>query len=187
MEALLSICTSNEGKRRECERMLGIPLAAVKLDLPELQSLDVEEVCRAKAASAFEQLGSPAFVDDTGFSMRALGGFPGALVVWTIKAGGTPILHRMLASGADPATVVTTAIGYADANGVRVFSGSLSGSVIAEPRGENGFGFDDVFVPEGESRTLAEMSDADKDAISPRSLALRKFAEFLREQGLASE
>ncbi|RZF63283.1 non-canonical purine NTP pyrophosphatase [Sphingomonas populi] len=176
------ICTTNENKVREFERMLGFDLRPVALDLEEIQTLDTVAACRNKGVLAFAALGEPVVVDDTGFELAALDGFPGALVRWAIDAGGTRILHRMLPEGVRDTASVVTAVAYVDGAGVQIFVGRLDGRVIAEPRGTNGFGFNAVFVPSGEDRTLAEMSDAEKDRISPRGQALRDLAAFLREQ-----
>lgn len=175
----ISICTTNKNKIREFERILGIPLTPEPLDVAEIQTLDTTEACRKKGEEAFARLGRPVLVDDTGFELAALGGFPGALVTWAIGAGSTRLLHRMLPAGAQTDATVVTAIAYCSEKGVVVFTGRLEGSVLAGPRGSNGFGFDEVFVPVGEERTLAEMTDGEKDALSPRGTALRALAVHL--------
>lgn len=177
----IHICTGSTNKVREFERILATPLTSSSIDLDEIQSIDIEKVCRRKAEAAFSALAHPVLVDDTGFELSALDGFPGPMVTWALKGGTSAILHRMLPPSADEAAKVVTAIGFAYEAGVHVFCGAVAGTVIAVPRGSNGFGFDDVFVPEGETRTLAEMSDAEKDAISPRGIALTMLATFLRE------
>ena len=179
----IKICTTNTNKIREFGRILGFSPEPVDLVLEEIQTLNTEEVCRKKAAAAFAEIRQPVLVDDTGFELASLGGFPGALVTWAINAGTTKILHRMLPADSDKNATIITAIGYATAAGVFVFSGRLEGLVIATPRGRNGFGFDDIFVPAGETRTLAEMSDAEKDAVSPRSVALQSLATFIGREG----
>ncbi|HKR24979.1 MAG TPA: non-canonical purine NTP pyrophosphatase [Allosphingosinicella sp.] len=174
------LCTGNRGKLLEVSRILDMPLDSASPDLDEIQGLDALLVCRRKAAEAFALLGRPVLVDDTALHLAALGGFPGALVTWAIESGGPELLHRMLPPGASPAASAVTVIGYADEAGVETFAGALAGHVVAAPRGAEGFGFDPVFVPEGEERTLAEMSAAEKDSLSPRGRALRQAAAFLR-------
>lgn len=176
----IRICTTNRGKIAEFERILDLSLVPTALSIDEIQTLDTSHACRAKAEAAYASLGEPVLVDDTGFELLALDGFPGALVTWAIGAGTTAILHRMLPPGAPCNARVVTAIGYASKAGVQQFVATLDGTVVAIPRGTNGFGFDDVFIPDGETRTLAEMSDAEKDAISPRGEALRALAAHLR-------
>ena len=175
----IHICISNNNKVREFERILGVSLIPSKIDLDEIQTLDAEEVCRNKATAAFAALGHPVLVDDTGFELIALNGFPGALVTWTIGAGSTSILHRMLPVKADERASVVTAVGYAEQGYVHAVAGRVKGRVIPVPSGGNGFGFDDVFVPVGDTRTFAEMTDAEKDQLSPRAIALRAIRQFL--------
>jgi XTP/dITP diphosphohydrolase len=176
----LTLCTSNDGKRREFERILGIPLTTAPIDLAEIQSIDAGQVCRAKAALAYELLKAPVLVDDTGFELAGLGGFPGALVTWALEAGGVEILHRMLPRGGPADAAAITCIGLADERGVHVFSGRIAGTVLAEPRGTKGFGFDPVFVPQGATKSYAEMDDSEKDGCSPRGVALEKLAMHIR-------
>ena len=167
---------------REFERILGVSLELAEVDLAEIQAVDTEEVCRAKAALAFAKVGDPVIVDDTGFELAALRGFPGALVTWVLEAGGLELLHRMLPAESAPIATAVTCIGLADENGVQIFTGRVTGTVLSTPRGIGGFGFDPVFVPDGETSSLAEMKDADKDRHSPRGLALAKLAEFLGQR-----
>lgn len=176
----ITLCTGNANKLREVSRILGLPLESADPGIEEIQALDSLDVCRRKAAEAFALLRRPVLVDDTALHLDALGGFPGALVTWVIESGGPSLLHRLLPAAASPAALAVTAIGYADETGVEVFGGNLRGHVVAEPRGGEGFGFDPVFVPEGEQRTLAEMSAAEKDGLSPRGRALAQVAAFLR-------
>lgn len=139
-------------------------------------------MCRLKAADAYRQLQRPVIVDDTGLSLESLGGFPGALIAWVLETGDAGLLHRMLPPGGSDAAIASTVIGYADVDGVEVFASSLRGRILAEPRGSGGFGFDAMFLPDGYSSTLAEMSDAEKDACSPRGAALRALREYLESR-----
>jgi XTP/dITP diphosphohydrolase len=180
----LTLCTSNDGKRREFSRILGIPLLMIQLSLEEVQDIDTEIVCRKKAQGAFSILKRPLIVDDTGFGLEALNGFPGALVSWAINAGGNEVLFRMLPAKSSSAAIITTSVGFAYRNEVEIFSGVLKGSVVKESRGDGGFGFDSVFIPDGYSKTFAELSDEEKDLISPRALVLARLKEYLQEKGL---
>lgn len=175
----IAICTSNVTKRIECARILGIAVESHAIHVDEIQTLDCAEVCRRKAADAYAKLQKPVIVDDTGLGLVALGGFPGALVLWALEASDLGLLYRMLPPGASDVAIATTVIGYADSQGVDVFSASLHGRILAEPRGIGGFGFDPIFVPDGQIRTFAEMTDSEKDEFSPRATALRSLREAL--------
>ncbi len=178
MKALL-VVTSNKSKAAEIEAITGYRVEAVKLDIPEIQSLDVEEVAREKALTAFRKVKKPVVVDDTGMAISAIGGLPGALVSWFLSTIGPAGILRLVGSTDDRTASVFTCIGYADANGAHTFLGIRHGSLALEPRGANGFGYDSIFVPEGQKRTYAEMSDQEKNADSMRSDALLKLKSFL--------
>ena len=183
---ILTMCTSNRHKAEEVARILGRPVEPVTISFAEVQELDPARVSRPKAEQAARALGRPVIVDDTALMLESLGGFPGALVAWALDAGGPAILFRMLPDRADARALAVTSIGYCDGERLEVFTGEVAGSVVAEPRGAHGFGFDPVFVPAGETRTLAEMAPHEKDLISPRRLALEKLRQFLDLDGAPS-
>lgn len=167
-----TLITGNKGKAREYATLLGVDVDAVKVDLIEIQSLDVVEVVRYKTQDAYAKLGVPVLVDDTGLSLPAWNGLPGALVTWFLQSVGAQGILNMAVDVTDRSATVTTALGYADSTGVQVFTGTLHGTLTAEPRGDGGFGYDSIFVPSGSELTFAEMSSGQKNAISHRKLAV---------------
>lgn len=179
MTSTLTLITGNANKAREFADILGTDIATVKADLIEVQDLDVAEVVRSKAAAAYELVKSPVLVDDTGLTLHAWGRYPGALVKWIIKEVGAAGLLEMAAAVTDRRTTVTTAIGYATADGVQVVTGSLEGTLTTEVRGDNGFGYDPIFQPAGEPRTYAEMDPAYKNEISHRRQAIDQLCKVL--------
>ncbi|CAN5234597.1 XTP/dITP diphosphatase [soil metagenome] len=168
--------TSNENKLREASEILGVDLDRANVDVPEIQSLDFEEVAAAKALAARRALGDPAYpviVDDSGLSVGAWGGFPGPLTRWLMKSVGNTGLLKMLATEEDRSAQAVCVVAVAAPSGsVRVFRGVVEGEISREPRGEGGFGFDPIFVPEGQTRTYAEMGD-EKSMDSHRTRAFR--------------
>lgn len=179
----ISLITGNEGKAREYESLLGIKVTAVKEDLIEIQELDVIRVVERKAQDAYSKLRRPVLVDDTGLTLFEWNGLPGALVAWFLGSVGPRGILKMAASVTNRRATVTTAIGYADETGVQVFTGILNGSLTTELRGNGGFGYDPIFIPDGHDRTFAEMSSEEKNAVSHRRLAvdeLRKSPELLQ-------
>lgn len=179
----ITVVTGNKKKALEIGAIIGRPVDSVALDIAEIQSLSVEEVAFDKAQKAYEQIGRPVIVDDTGMSIPALGGMPGALVVWFLDNIGPAGIVKLMAGETDRSATVSTAIGYADEGGVRVFTGTVRGSIPQEERGDNGFGYDTIFVPEGQERTYAEMTSEEKNRVSMRSIALLQLAEFLADKG----
>ncbi|MFD2415716.1 RdgB/HAM1 family non-canonical purine NTP pyrophosphatase [Amycolatopsis pigmentata] len=170
----ISLITGNEGKAREYAALLGIEVSALKEDLIEIQSLDVVEVVKRKVEDAYSKLQRPVLVDDTGLVLNAWNGLPGALVAWFLSSVGAQGILDMASEVADRSATVTTALGYADTNGVRVFTGTLEGTLTTERRGDGGFGYDSIFVPAGTDLTFAEMSSEQKNAISHRRLAVEE-------------
>jgi non-canonical purine NTP pyrophosphatase (RdgB/HAM1 family) len=174
----LVFVTSNAGKAREASAFLGRAVAAHEVDLPEIQSLDFREVARAKALVAARALGAPVLVEDSGLAVAGWGGFPGPLTKW-ITAGvlGQEGLAKMLDGFSDRSAEAVSVLAVARPGDreadVTVAEGRVKGSIALHPRGENGFGWDVLFIPEGETRTFAEMGEAEKNARSHRA---RSFA-----------
>jgi non-canonical purine NTP pyrophosphatase (RdgB/HAM1 family) len=175
----VALITGNEGKAREYATLLGIEVNAVKEDLIEIQSLDVVEVVKHKVQDAYSKLKVPVLVDDTGLSLNAWNGLPGALVAWFLESVGARGILDMAAGVTDRTATVTTALGYADPTGVRVFTGTLQGTLATERRGNSGFGYDSIFVPANGTLTFAEMSSEQKNAISHRRLAVDELRKGL--------
>src|SRR5206468_2529098 len=124
-----------------------------------------------KARTAYEMLSRPVLVEDSGLSIRAWGGFPGALVKWLERSAGVPALARMLDPFPDRSATAMCAIAYCDGGDIVTARGETPGRIAAAPRGTNGFGWDVIFIPEGENRTFAEMAAEEKDRISHRRRA----------------
>ena len=176
--------TTNEHKRREVERILGVELERAALgpgEVPEIQALDFAEVAAHKARSACDALGRPPYpvlVEDSGLVVGAWNGLPGALTKWFLSSVGNEGLLGMLCGG-DRRACAVCAVAVADDRGeVRVFRGEVGGSIAPEPRGEGGFGWDPIFVPEGGELTYAQMGDAKNDD-SHRARAFRQVRRWL--------
>jgi non-canonical purine NTP pyrophosphatase (RdgB/HAM1 family) len=174
MRVTPALVTSNPGKAREVESILGMSLERLDIDLPEIQTLDVAEVVRQKAKSAFALAGRPVIVEDTGLSIDALRGLPGALVRWFLVTVGPEGICAMIPVGAERGATARTAVAYCDGKTLEVLTGETRGLIVARPQGERGFGWDAIFRPVGASRTFAEMAPAEKDAYSMRRRALER-------------
>ena len=111
---------------RPCSASTSSP---AKAELTEVQSLDVAAVAARKAADAYAQLREPVLVDDTGLTVHEWNGLPGALVAWFIDTVGPQGIREMATELTDRRTTVTTALGYANATGVRVFQGTVDGTL----------------------------------------------------------
>jgi XTP/dITP diphosphohydrolase len=163
--------TGNESKWIEAQRILGTALERVALELPEIQAPAAREVALEKARAAFTELGEPVIVEDAGVELSALGGFPGPFIKYWEKLGGLASICRALDGFTDRGATAVCVLAICDAGGARAVEGRVEGSISESPRGTNGFGWDAIFVPAGESRTFGEMSASEKDAISHRRRA----------------
>jgi non-canonical purine NTP pyrophosphatase (RdgB/HAM1 family) len=167
--------TSRPEKAEEARRF-GFEVERIHLDLPELQSLDPAEIVEAKARAAYQKLERPVLVEDSGLALHAWGGFPGALVRWVEKSAGVAAIPRMLSDWDDRLATAICVVAWW--NGARLISarGECEGSIAAAPRGDAGFGWDTIFVPEGSDRTFAELGPEGKDRVSHRRRAWESLA-----------
>jgi non-canonical purine NTP pyrophosphatase (RdgB/HAM1 family) len=175
----ITLITGNAGKVAELSRLLGVQVHNQKVELPEVQSTDAEVVSAAKAQAAYDILKRPVVVDDTGLFIHAWGELPGALIAWFLQNVGVEGVLKMLQGWDDRSAHAVTALGYCDEHGVQVFVGRLDGTIADAVRGENGFGYDPIFIPEGYDKTFAEFTGEEKDAISMRGQAARKLREYV--------
>jgi|SRR5699024_8146894 len=169
-------------------RVLGL---ADVVDFPETPETGTtfEANALAKAREAASASGIPAVADDSGITVDALNGMPGVLSArWAgthgDDAANLELLLSQLADTPDErrgAGFVCAAALVTPAGGERVVRGVWSGSLVREPRGGNGFGYDPIFVPQGEVRTAAELEPSQKDGQSHRARALRALVPHLRE------
>jgi XTP/dITP diphosphohydrolase len=182
--------TGNAKKLKEIREILGDRFTIKSFtDLPS--PLEVEETestlegnAALKAQAFFDCVGIPCISDDTGLEVEALDGAPGVFSAryagpeGDAQANMAKLLHEMAGLSIRKAKF-RTVIAYYDGKKMSFFEGELKGSIGHEPRGTNGFGYDPVFLPEGENRTLAEFTAEEKNAISHRGRALNQFVGFL--------
>ncbi len=180
-----TLVTGNRNKLIEAERILEMKLTCEPLDLPEIQSLDIFEVLRAKGEEALRRLCRPVVVEETGLELAAMGGFPGPLVKWMLDAVGPGGIARTVHALGDPRATARCALIYMDGETERIAEGETRGELVLEPRGEGGFGWDPIFVPEGRSETYAELGSTIKDRLGHRGKAWRRFQLSLNQEAFA--
>jgi len=169
--------TSNQNKLREVRAILGRNIEMLDADLPEIQSVNVEDVVEDKVRRAFEKYNKILIVEDTGLYLEEWSGFPGALAKWLVQTAGIEKWCAML-HGNRRATA-KTCVAYFDGKKFQTFVGEIQGTIAEKPRGENNFGWDPIFIPDNYKNTFAEMSPDEKNAISHRSKAFLKLKNFL--------
>ena len=179
---VLTFGTTNEGKLKEVSEILGIKVDGIGLEVDEIQSLDRTQVALKKARAYFQQVNKPLLVEDNSLEFKGLNGLPGTFIDYFFKALGNEGLTELLSHVRDRSAVAfTTLVYYESENTYQVFTGEMSGKIAKFPRGEKGFGWDPIFIPDGDNRTLAELEPAEKAAISMRKKALDRFKKWIVE------
>ena len=189
----LIFATNNRHKLTEVNQILGDKIELTTLaecgiteDIPET-SPTIEGNALQKARYVWERTGRNCFADDTGLEVDALGGAPGVRSARYATDGhdfeaNVTLLLRNLEGVTERSAQFRTVVALILDGEEYLFEGIVRGHITNERFGEGGFGYDPVFVPEGEVMTFAEMSPEAKNAISHRGRAMAKLAEWLAER-----
>lgn len=171
--------TGNLLKVEETSRYLGINLPHQKLDLMEMQSLDIDEIVRHKAEQAFELLKAPVLVEDTALQFEALGGkLPGTLIKWFLEELTDEGLCRLLDGRSRNAIAITT-YAFHDGEEVHLFKAEVQGTYADHPRVIRPLGWATPFIPVGSTKTWSEMDIQEYEKSAMRNIALPKLRAFL--------
>jgi XTP/dITP diphosphohydrolase len=192
---IMLLASSNNNKIEEISALLeemGIALRSFRdigLESPDESGRTFEENALLKARFGFEKTGLATIADDSGFSIRSLGGFPGIFSGrFAERKGGydraARLLNELLGDGERKSYFVTV-IAFVSRNSSgkvkeHVFWGKIAGNFLYPPRGSNGFGYCPYFMPDGNSITYGEMDNKRRIESNHRSIALGKFKEFIR-------
>lgn len=177
----LTFITGNSAKAKYLEDYFHMPVEHMKLDLPEIQSTDLETIVIDKAKRAFEIVKTPVIVEDISLVFHQLKALPGPLIKWFLETLGNEGLCDLASSFLNRKTTAEVMFAFCDEAEVHTFSGSIDGTIATTPRGEMGFGWDPIFIPDGYEKTWAEMTPDEKHLTSMRKIALDKLAKFLTE------
>jgi XTP/dITP diphosphohydrolase len=193
----LNFLTGNQGKIAEAENLLGplnwqIKSFEIEGEVPEIiepQSDNLTTVALAKIAQGVELLASQnrlnesLLVEDSGLFIDALPNFPGVYSSDVLKSIGCEGILRLLDDERAAHFLTVAALWTGEA--VEVFVGRCDGQIAQEIKGQDGFGYDPIFIPDeiDDNRTFAEMTKMEKSTISHRGRALRALSDFLDEDG----
>ncbi|MDQ1280972.1 MAG: XTP/dITP diphosphohydrolase [Thermoproteota archaeon] len=183
----LFFATGNSNKVEEVREILSdyyIRIESADVKGIEIQADTVEEIARASAKTAALKEGKPIFVEDTGFFIEALKGFPGPYASYVDRTIGRKGVLRLLDRVGNRKAEFKSAIAFCMPNKETVcFTGSVSGRISFEERGTFGFGFDPIFEPDGGGKkTFAEMTIKEKNYFSHRARAVGKFVDWYLKQ-----
>ena len=169
----ITVVTTNKDKLAEINKILGTNHKVSKIEIPEIQSLNLDEVITEKAKAAYKIFKKPVLVEDVSLEIKALKGLPGTFVKFFIATLGTEGTVALVKNKKTDTKVTASAAIY-DGKKLLIFKGTVYGTLSPKNRGSHGFGFDKVFVPKGYSKTYAQMPDKIKNKISHRARALQK-------------
>lgn len=174
----ITIVTGNPGKVRELQAMAmdKINFIMHDLDIDEIQSMDLEQIVRDKALKAYKQIKAPIIVDDVSAGLDSLNGLPGPFIKFFNNNIGSDSLYK-LAKPNDKVTISCVAA-YYDGEQYILGRGTITGALVS-PRGNNGFGFDTVVIPNGQTKTMSEMTENEKMLVSHRGIVFRSLLEKL--------
>lgn len=194
----LIFATANRHKLEEVQAMFPASIVLKNLsdigftgDIPETEPT-LEGNALQKARFIYQRFKQPCFADDTGLEVDALHGAPGVYSARyagingsqeeKAKANMQKLLHDLIGKENRKARF-RTVIAHIDANGAEhLFEGIVDGTIIEKQIGNEGFGYDPIFLPDGYNQTFAQMNIGEKNKISHRARAFRKFAEMIQNK-----
>ena len=187
----LIFATNNAHKLEEVRAMLQPQYSIISLDeigchddIPETADT-LEGNALIKAKYIFDKYGLDCFADDTGLEIDALNGEPG---VYSARYAGEACIPednikkvlQLLGDNADRNARFRTSIALILEGKIHYFEGKVEGYIESSPKGEQGFGYDPIFTPQGYDKSFAQLSAGEKNEISHRGLAIKKLVEFLQ-------
>ena len=179
----LFFVSSNENKFQEAERILsnsGVQINLFKTTLEEIQSNNLNDIAEQKAINAYDLIQKPVIIEDDGLFIDSLNGVPGPYSSYVYDTiGNNGIMNLLENSQVRDAKFVSIIAYCSDVNDVKLFESSIPGKISSIIE-KGGWGYDPIFIPDGESKTYANVSD--KDKFSHRSVALTKFSNWFLDK-----
>ena len=179
----LFFASSNENKFQEAERILsdlGVQINFYKTILEEIQSNDLNDIAEKKAINAYDLIQKPVIIEDDGLFINSLNGFPGPYSSYVYDTIGNKGIMNLLENSQVRDANFVSIIAYCDNDyGVKLFESSIPGKISSVIE-KGGWGYDPIFIPDGESKTYANVSD--KDKFSHRSASLKKFSKWFLDR-----
>jgi len=180
---LIFFVTENIHKFHEARRLLaeyGIAVAMLRMKTSEIQDDDIEKIAEKSALDAAAKSRLPIIVEDAGLFVEALNGFPGPYSSYIYRTIGKEGIIKLLKGRKDRKAQFRSVIAFCNQEkSLKTFQGSVEGKIAEEIRGSSGFGYDPIFEPsEQTAKTFGELTTEEKNRLSHRARALRKFAKW---------
>ncbi len=175
--------TSNQNKVKEAAAVLsfyGIKLKHYPLERVEIQSDNLNEIASYSLKNIKENI--PIVIEDAGLFIKKFNGFPGPYSSYVLERLGNSGILKLMEKEMERSAKYISALAYRDETGVYNFQGIVEGNISLSIRGDNGFGYDPIFIPnEGDGRTFGEMSEIEKNNLSHRSRAFTTLGKWLTQ------
>lgn len=174
----ITFITGNQKKAEYLQKYLELKIEHINLDLDEIQSIELREIVEHKAQQAYKKIWKPVLVDDVSLEFCALGKLPWPFIKFFQQELSFQDICSLL-SWKDRKAIARCGYGYYDENGFVYFENSLEWIIAEIPRGQDGFWWDQIFVPIYESRTAAELNPNEYEIYYKKVKPIEKVREFL--------
>ncbi len=184
MKLKLYLVTGNKHKYEEAKRIFNdtdIDLLMAPLGKFEIQSDDLKAIAWKAALHAYKILRTPIVVDDSGIFIDALNGFPGVYSSYVFRTLGNNGILKLMTGIKNRRACFKTSLAVIVPPLDTIIEDEVCGEIAEKPVGTLGFGFDPIFIPEGEKRTFAQMDIDEKNRYSHRARAFRRLVKWLRD------
>jgi non-canonical purine NTP pyrophosphatase (RdgB/HAM1 family) len=175
----ITYITGNQKKADYLALYLGHPIVHRKVDLDEIQSMDLKKIVAHKVRQAYNIVKEPVIVEDTSLEFKSLGGLPGPFIKYFLENMPLEAISSLI-NGKDRSATARCVFGYFDGGTEVLFEGSLPGLIADKPAGEGGFGFDPIFIPEGFNLPRAILSDKEYETTYLRVKPIKQLGDFLK-------
>ena len=180
---MFKLVTHNRHKYEEMKKLVP-ELEMLEMEYPEIQANTLEEVVDFSLEYLSKEIEGNFIIDDSGLFIDSLNDFPGVYSAYVFDTLGNEGILKLMEGKVHRDAYFKTIIGIRFEGINYKLVGICHGRIAEEPRGENGFGYDPIFIPEGNEKTFAEMSTEEKNKISHRGKAMRKLAGFVERFGI---
>ena len=178
----ITFATGNLGKAKYAAKLLGVPVVHKKMDLPEVQSLDLREIVECKLLAAFDAIKKPVIVEDVALEFEEMGKLPGTFIGFFVDKMPLENICKLIRK--NRRATARCIIGFTDGKDVKFFEGYINGKIAKKPKGTNGFGWDRIFIADGFSgKTNAELCEDDYGKVT---MTIKRF-DLLKSDNLSLE
>lgn len=173
--------TGNKNKAKYLSDNLDIKLDYQKLDLDEIQSLNIRIVAEHKVKQAYSLLQKPVLVEDVSLEIKSMGKLPGIFIKWFLEELGNDGICNIVNNFEDKSAIAKICYCLYDGKKSVFFESSMDGSVSSKSMGNKGFGWDQIFIKKGHTKTRAQLTKKEEFDTSMRREVYKQLKEYFKE------